>query len=97
MRRYRVALVAWGAFAVVVWNVTFDWAVDREAFAFVRAQAARQAQGVPLATLNEAFRPRVRQAAVRSTGWTVLVLVLGAGGTWFARAGRPLADDTFAP
>ena len=71
------AMALWFLLAIVVFNVTFDWNTRMAGHAFVRSQLARQRQGQPLQTINDGFRPMVRQAAVTSGMW--LVLIAGAG------------------
>ncbi len=72
-----MALGLWAVFAVVVFNVTFDWQTRAAGLAFADAQIRRDAAGLPVATIDEGFRPLVRSAAVRSSGW--LGLILGTG------------------
>jgi hypothetical protein len=77
MTRARLAIALWAVFAFAVFNVTFDWQTRLAGLEFAGAQSHRHAAGQPVATINEGFRPMVRAAAVRSSGW--LGLILGTG------------------
>jgi hypothetical protein len=88
-RPFRVAFGLWAVFAIVVFNVTFDWQTRAAGLAFADAQIRRHADGLPVATINEGFRPKVRAAALRSSGWLGLILGCGAIATVAAsRASR---------
>ncbi len=73
----RLAVALWAVFAFAVFNVTFDWQTRVAGLEFAAGQLRRHAAGAPVATINEGFRPMVRAAAVRSSGW--LALILGTG------------------
>jgi hypothetical protein len=77
-KQVRWALGLWTVLAVVVFNVVFDWQTRLAGLEFAWAQAERHASGQPLPTLNEAFTPMVRAAAVRSSAWFGLILGTGA-------------------
>ncbi|MDP3719693.1 MAG: hypothetical protein Q8T13_18180 [Acidobacteriota bacterium] len=77
-KRARVAMALWAVFAVAVFNVTFDWQTRLAGLEFAGAQSRRHAAGQPVATINDGFRPMVRAAAVRSSGWLGLILGTGA-------------------
>jgi hypothetical protein len=77
-RSARWALALWCLLAVVVFSVRFDWNTRMAGHAFVRAQIARQRQGVPVQTINEGFRPMVRDAAIEAARWLVLIAAAGA-------------------
>ena len=81
----RLAAGLWLAWAVVVWNVTFDWETRAVARAFAVEQLERRAQHLPPVTIRDGFRPRVRAAAVRSSLWAGLVIGVGAGALLLAR------------
>jgi hypothetical protein len=55
----------------------FDRAVAVAGSEFARDQILRDRQGQPVQAIDEAFSPRVRQAAVSATGWAALVLAAG--------------------
>lgn len=71
-------MALWFLLAIVVFQVSFDWHARAANHAFVRSQIVRRQQGQPTLTINEAFRPLVRRAAIDSTGWLVLVASVGA-------------------
>jgi hypothetical protein len=71
------AMGLWLLLAVVVFNVRFDWQTRTANRAFVQSQLARRQQGQPLLTINDGFRPMVRQAARDSSVWLILISVGG--------------------
>jgi len=75
--RARLAVALWAVFAFAVFNVTFDWQTRLAGLEFAGAQSRRHAAGQPVTTIDEGFRPMVRAAAVRSSGWLGLILVTG--------------------
>lgn len=76
-RQARAAIGLWAVLALAVFSVTFDWQTRAAGLRFVAQQVRRHAAGLPVATINEGFRPMVRAAAIRSSAW--LGLVLGSG------------------
>ena len=62
-RSARWAMGLWFLLAIVVFNVTFDWEVRAADHAFVAVADRRQQQGLPTLTINDGFRPMVRDAA----------------------------------
>jgi hypothetical protein len=84
MTPVKLALVLWIVFALAVFSVTFDWQTRLAGFDFIIAQAARRAQGVPLDTIENGFRPLVRAAAVQSAMWLLLILAAGTSAIWLA-------------
>ena len=80
-KRVAVALGLSITLALVVFNVTFDRQTRAAGHAFVAAQIRRHAGGLPVATINEGFRPMVRSAALRSGGWLGLVAGVGVAVT----------------
>jgi hypothetical protein len=83
-RPVRLALGLWLAFAVVVWNVSFDRQVKNAGRAFMWEQVSRYQRGLPVVTINEGFRPRVRAAAARSSAGALLVAGTGIIAVAFA-------------
>ena len=67
-------MALWALLAIIVFNVTYDWKIRMAGHSFVAAQLDRQRHGLALPTLNEGFRPLVRQAALEAGPWMVLVL-----------------------
>jgi hypothetical protein len=74
----RLALALWAVLAVAVFSVTFDWQTRQAAWRFMGQQIERRAQGQPVATIDEGFRPMMHAAARQSAVWLLLIL---AGGT----------------
>jgi hypothetical protein len=70
--------------------VTFDWQTRTAGLEFAGEQVRRHAAGLPVATINDGFRPMVRSAALRSSVW--LGLILGTGVIATVAASR--ASDT---
>jgi hypothetical protein len=92
----KLALGLWLVLAVVVFNVTFDWQVRASNHAFVRSQLVEYRKGLPVPTINDGFRPRVRAAAGRSALWLALISTGGILLTASASAagGRDGETDT---
>lgn len=80
-RQKQVALGLWLLLAIVVFNVRFDWQARLAAHAFVQAQLQRQAQGQPLPSLTDGFRPMVRAAAGEALVWLVAIAAAGTAAT----------------
>ena len=92
----KTSIALWFVFALVVFNVTFDWESRFAGHAFVASQLARQAHGQPTLTINDGFRPMIRAAAADSALWLVLIALGGAAasvlaGRHTAPAGRAVA------
>jgi hypothetical protein len=84
-----MALGLWLLFAIVVFNVRFDWQSRMAGHAFVRSQLLRQQQGLPPISINDGFRPMVRDAAREAAVWLVVIAAFGAASTAAAaRASR---------
>jgi len=77
----RVAISVWLLFAVVVFNVRFDWRSRMAGHAFVHSQLMRQQQGLPAISINDGFRPMVRDAAREARVWLVVIAALGLAST----------------
>ena len=76
-RSARWALGLWLLLAVVVFNVRFDWNTRMANYRFASAQIAAHQQGLPVQTINEGFRPMVRQSAVEAGRWLALIAAAG--------------------
>jgi len=68
----------------------FDRAVADSAIAFTRTQVDRYEQGAAVASIDRAFTPYVRRAAVTASAWAALVLVIGAAAIHVAYPRPPL-------
>ena len=84
----RTAIGLWFLLAIVVFNVKFDWDVRAANHAFVRSQIVRHQQGLPTLTINDAFRPMVRDAAQQAAVWLAVIAVAGTAATVVAQRGR---------
>ena len=71
-------MALWFLLAIVVFNVRFDWLSRMAGHEFVREQLARRQQGLPLQTINDGFRPMVRQSAADAAIWLLLISATGA-------------------
>jgi hypothetical protein len=80
----RVALALWAVLAVAVFSVTFDWQTRVAAWQFMGRQVERRAQGLPVDTIENGFRPMVRSAARQSSVWLLLILTGGTGAVLIA-------------
>jgi hypothetical protein len=76
-QQVRVAIGLWMVLAAAVFSVMFDWQTRVAAHQFVRSQVLRHEQGQPVISINDGYRPQVREAARRSAVW--LVVIAGAG------------------
>jgi hypothetical protein len=79
----------WILLAVIVFNVTFDWHTRMAGHAFIAAQYQRHRAGQPPLSLDEGFRPMVRDAALRASLW---LMVIGAGGLAATRVAARRSD-----
>ena len=76
-----IAVALWTVFAALVFSVIFDFHTRVAAVHFMAAQYQRRVQGVAVETIEQGFRPLVRQAARQSAVWPLLILALGTGAT----------------
>jgi hypothetical protein len=81
MSPVRWAMGLWLLLALVVFNVKFDWDVRQANHAFVRSQIVRHRQGLPTLTINDGFRPMVRDAARHAAGWLAAIAAAGTAAT----------------
>jgi hypothetical protein len=84
----RVAMGLWLLFAIVVFSVRFDWLTHAAGLTFVQQQVARQHDGLPPVSINDGFRPMVRDAARRSAVWLLTIAVAGSAATTLAARAR---------
>lgn len=84
----RVALAIWAACALVTWNVVFDRHVSLAAVRFTQQQIERHQRGERVSTIDEAFSPRVRDAALEASVWGAAVLATGLVVTRLAATAR---------
>jgi hypothetical protein len=80
-RSARWAMGLWLLLALVVFSVMFDWRTRTAARVFVQSQAARHRQWLPTLSINDGFRPMVRDAARQSAPWFVLIAAAGVAAT----------------
>jgi hypothetical protein len=73
----RLAMVLWVALSVVTWNVVFDRAVWTAAERFTNDNLERYQRGEPVPTINEAYRPAIRVAALHASLWAGGVFAVG--------------------
>jgi hypothetical protein len=78
MTRRRVVIALWCACLFAVWNVIFDFHVWTSATDFTRQQVTLHQSGQPGLSLHDGFSPRVSDAAVRATLYTLPLLAVGA-------------------
>jgi hypothetical protein len=80
----KLALALWAVLAIAVFSVTFDWQTRQAAWQFMGQQIEGRAQGWPVATIEEGFRPMMHAAARQSAVWLLLILTGGTGATLIA-------------
>jgi hypothetical protein len=85
-RTATIALALWATFAALVFSVIFDFHTRVAAVHFMAAQFERRMKGAPVETIEQGFRPLVRQAAWHSAPWPLLILALGTGATLAAES-----------
>ncbi len=78
----------WLLLAIVVFNVKFDWDVRAANNAFVRSQIVRHQHGLPTLTINDGFRPMVRDAAQHAAVWLAAIAAAGTVATAAASRDR---------
>jgi hypothetical protein len=89
MSKARVAMALWFVLAIVVFSVKFDWDMRAANHAFVQSQIVRHQQGLPTLTINDGFRPMVRDAAQHAAVWLAAIAAAGTAATAVAaRANR---------
>ncbi len=77
MSQARLAMALWFLLAIVVFNVRFDWNTRMAGHAFVQSQIVKKQQGLPLQTINDGFRPMVRESAIDASKWLVVIAAAG--------------------
>ena len=82
-------MALWFLLAIVVFNVRFDWQTRMAGHEFVRLQILQQRQGLPVHTINDGFRPMVRDAAVDASRFLVLIALAGGLLAYAADRRRP--------
>jgi hypothetical protein len=73
-----LAVALWLTLAFVTWNVVFDRSVFLAGSQFTRDNVERWQRGDAVPTIETAYRPHVRRAAIRASGWAASVLIIGA-------------------
>jgi hypothetical protein len=72
-----VVVVLWFAFAFVTWNVVFDRHVYVSAVRFTQEQIQRHQRGERVSSIEEAFTPQLRVAALQASMWGGAALAVG--------------------
>ena len=85
----RAAMIAWAAFAAVVWNVVFDAIVIEAGRDYLTRQALHQQHRGPAVTIREVMDPGVARAARTASAAGGAVAAVGVLAAWLA--GRPRA------
>jgi len=85
-RRARLAAALWLVFALVVWLVRFDYAIDTAARTYLFRQHQYVLGRAPSIAINGAMRPAAAAGALDATRWSAVVAVSGvAAVAWAAR------------
>ena len=88
-RRARLAAALWLVFAVVVWHVRFDRAIEMAACTYLFTQHQYVLGRAPAVAINAAMRPAAAAAALDATKWSAVIAVSGvAAVAWAARRWR---------
>ena len=75
----RLAFALWAVFAIVIFNVMFDWQSRTAGLAFIEEQTYRHALFQPIATIEDGYRPLVAAAAWHAAAWATAVMAAAAG------------------
>jgi hypothetical protein len=75
-RERRLALALWIAWAVVVWNVVFDWAIVEAGNRYVVAATAGAYRGAYV-RMDDWMAPAVRIGTCRATAASAAILLVG--------------------
>jgi len=78
-RRARIAVGLWIAWAVVVWNVVFDHAIEIAGRAYLHTAAVAAQSGAPYARIEDAMRPGAATAFWTACGAAGVILAIGFG------------------
>ncbi len=82
-RAVRLAWIAAGAVAVIVWNGVFDLLVTRGEQFYLWQQAEATIARAPRVSLDEIMTRTIHDAIVTASLWAALVLLVGAGAVTF--------------
>jgi hypothetical protein len=82
--RVRLALALWIAWAVVVWNVVFDHAIEIAGRAYLHSAAVAAQSGAPYARIEDVMRPGATTAFWTASGAAGVILAIGCAGLGFA-------------
>jgi hypothetical protein len=88
--RTHVAIALWIIWAVVVWNVVFDHAIEIAGRSYLHAAALAAQSGGPYARVDDWMRPAAATAVWTASAAAGVVLALGVAGVSVAsRRPRP--------
>jgi hypothetical protein len=73
----RLAMGLWIAWAVVVWNVVFDHAIEIAGRAYLHTAAVAARAGAPYARIEDAMRPAGTAAFWTACGAAGVILAIG--------------------
>ena len=88
MKATRLAYALWIAWAVIVWNVVFDYALVVAGRLYVHAAAAAAQNGVAYARMDEWMRPAVVRGVWMASAAAGAVLLIGVIGVRLASGGK---------
>jgi hypothetical protein len=81
-RLRRAAIIAWGVFAIVVWNVVFDAIVIQAGRDYLTRQALHQQGRGPAVTIRQVMHPEVARGARVATAAGGSVAAFGGLAVW---------------
>lgn len=89
----RIALTLWIAWAIVVWNVVFDYVIVAGGREYVSAAIpAAQAAG-PYARMDDWMRPAIARGLLLATAASACILLVGLTATHLASASQDQHPD----
>ena len=93
-RAARLAVALWTIWAVVVWNVVFDYALVMAGRAYVHAAGVAARQGGPYARMDDWMRPALARGLWMATAAGASIAVVGFVSTRLAARTMRLAGRT---
>lgn len=84
----RAARVLWIAWAVILWNVVFDYVIVMAGRAYVFAASTAVARGLPYVRMDDVMRPAATRALWMATASAAVVLAVGLTSVAVAAAGE---------
>ena len=84
----RVARMLWVTWAVILWNVVFDYVIVMAGRAYLFAAGTAVARGLPYVRMDDYMRPAVTRGLWIASASAGLVLAIGLMSVAFAAGGE---------